>query len=265
MLFLSERRKVLHIEAPLKRTLSPMHEADGKKITSGTRKWADHNVNLIDGCAHDCKYCYAKKMAIRFGRKTEATWKDMRVRQHDVDKGYRKKVGRVMFPTSHDIVPAEPCFSACMTVLEKLLKSGNDVLVTTKPHLEVVKHICDTFTKYKGQIQFRFTITSMDDEKLAEWEAGAPKFQERYDSLKCAFDARYRTSISIEPCLEPDPRNLVETLRPFVTESIWLGSMNYSGDHAFNSKETLVKWMGWFGGASLVRFKDSVEKKLCSI
>jgi DNA repair photolyase len=240
-----------------------MHKVDGKKITSGTKEWADHNVNLIDGCSHDCKYCYAKKMAIRFKRKTSATWKVMHVRQHDVDKGYRKKTGRFMFPTSHDIVPAEPFFTACMTVLEKLLRAGNDVLVTTKPHLKVVKYICNTFISFKSQIQFRFTITSMDDKKLAEWEPGAPKFQERFESMKLAFDAGYKTSISAEPCLEADPRELIKTLRPFVTESIWLGSMNYcGGGYEFTSRSNLRNWITWFSGDELVRFKDSIEKKL---
>lgn len=40
------------------------------KLTSGTKEWADTNVNIYSGCKHDCKYCYSKRMAIRFGRKT---------------------------------------------------------------------------------------------------------------------------------------------------------------------------------------------------
>ncbi|MCP3681324.1 MAG: hypothetical protein GY861_01415, partial [bacterium] len=27
---------------------------------SGTFEWAKYTVNFIDGCKHDCKYCYAK-------------------------------------------------------------------------------------------------------------------------------------------------------------------------------------------------------------
>jgi DNA repair photolyase len=42
--------------------------AKGREITSGTKEWADHNVNCIRGCSNDCRYCYAKIMAKRFGR-----------------------------------------------------------------------------------------------------------------------------------------------------------------------------------------------------
>ncbi|MHA1369295.1 MAG: radical SAM protein [Promethearchaeota archaeon] len=238
-----------------------MQIAQCKKITSGTKEWADSNVNLINGCMHDCRYCYAKKMAIRFKRKTASTWKVMEIRWHDVNKRYSKRKGRVMFPTSHDLVPNEPFFTASMTVLKKLLIAGNDVLVTTKPHLPVIKYICEKFANFKEQIQFRFTITSLDDARLSFWEPGAPKFAERFTSLELAFQKGFKTSISIEPCLDPDPRPLVMKLEPFVTESIWLGSINYCGEHEFNSKETILKWMEWFNGNSLIRFKDSVTNK----
>lgn len=48
---------------------------------TGTREWADHNVNCVSGCINDCRYCYAKVMAKRFGRATESTWKIMTVRK----------------------------------------------------------------------------------------------------------------------------------------------------------------------------------------
>ena len=34
------------------------------KPVSGTKEWADRNENCLDGCSHDCKYCYAKAMAV---------------------------------------------------------------------------------------------------------------------------------------------------------------------------------------------------------
>jgi len=37
---------------------------------TGTQEWAASNVNIQDGCEHDCLYCYAKIMAIRYKRAT---------------------------------------------------------------------------------------------------------------------------------------------------------------------------------------------------
>jgi len=123
-----------------------------------------------------------------------------------------------------------------LIVLKKLLQSGNDVLITTKPDFKCVKTICDKFLKYRDLIQFRFTITSLSDDLLKFWEPGAPTFEERFESLKYAFNQGYKTSISIEPFLDKNPFELVDKLKPYVTESIWIGKMNYLRS-SFNSKK----------------------------
>ncbi len=196
-----------------------------RKITQGTREWASSNVNLYSGCSNNCKYCYAKKMAIRFGRKTDENWSEMELNIDAVTKGYRKRNGRIMFPTSHDITTESLYY--CIIVLRKLLDAGNTVLVTTKPNLWCVYSILNQLEKYKTQIQFRFTITSISNYHLRFWEPKAPNFEERLQSLKIAYRMGFKTSISIEPFLDEDPNALILELYPFVSETIWIGKMNY--------------------------------------
>jgi len=196
-----------------------------RKITLGTKEWADSNVNCYMGCGNNCVYCYAKKMAVRFNRKTEDTWKIMIPNQKTINKGYNKRKGRIMFPTSHDITSES--LEGCLIILRKLFKAGNSVLITTKPKYECVKIICKKFYIYKDLIQFRFTITSKDNSILKFWEPNAPLFEERLKSLKYAFNKGYKTSISIEPFLDVNPYVLVDILLPYTTESIWIGKMNY--------------------------------------
>ena len=243
-----------------------------RKITLGTKEWADSNVNCFYGCSNDCRYCYAKKMAIRFKRKTSESWKFMVPNQKNIDKSYKKRKGRVMFPTSHDIT--EESLSGCFIVLKKLLRSGNDVLITTKPNFVCVSSICENFNKFKNLIQFRFTITSLSSILLKFWEPGAPSFEERLKSLKYAFKKGYKTSISIEPFLDENPLELVDKLKPYVTESIWIGKMNYlqssintQKDKVYyeqirliNTKENLSKIISKaeFHNKKLVRIKDSI-------
>jgi len=199
---------------------------NNRKVTRGTKEWSDYSANCINGCSNNCRYCYAKKMALRFKRKDEDTWKIMEIRPKDVNKKFRHRKGRFMFPTSHDITPDREVMEACFTMLEHILEPGNRVLITTKPHPKVIKELCRRFEKYKDQIQFRFTITSMNDKVLRFWEPNAPKFKNRLKSLKYAYDQGYETSISIEPMLE-EPFELIDKLSPFVTGSIWLGIMNH--------------------------------------
>lgn len=250
--------------------------AKQREITSGTREWADHNVNCIKGCSNNCRYCYAKMMAKRFGRCTEATWKDMVVNDKAVTARYGKYKGRVMFPSSHDIIDTPKVIEACFTVLTKLLKAGNETLITTKPNLSVVKKVIRQFQTFDEQIQFRFTITSMNDKSLSFWEPNAPTYEERLESLKYAYKKNFKTSVSIEPFLDYNPQDLVYALSPFVTESIWLGPMNYIHNHASpNGKGELYAGIRknyeiehlWDIYRSLVdfpliRFKDSMNNRL---
>jgi len=212
-----------------------MSKCDKNKITSGTKEWADTNVNCYFGCSNDCRYCYAKKMAIRFKRKTERNWKVMIPNEKVITKNFKKRQGRIMFPSSHDITPES--LNNCIIVLKRLLNAGNEVLITTKPNFSCIKKICDSFTEYKSLIQFRFTITSINHELLKFWEPNAPSYEERFESLKYAYNSGFKTSVSIEPFLEKNPIPLIKQLSPFVTESIWLGKMNYIRRNNFQGKK----------------------------
>ena len=76
------------------------------KKKSLNREWAEKYENLISGCSHDCKYCYAKSIAIHYKLNTPKNWKNEVIRNSDLlKKGFRKRNDLIMFPSSHDITP----------------------------------------------------------------------------------------------------------------------------------------------------------------
>ena len=193
---------------------------------SGTKEWSVASVNCVNGCRHECRYCFARYNAVdRFHRMTREEWAVMQVRDHDVKKKQKLHQGPVMFPTTHDITPE--VLEPCLTVLGNLLEAGNRVLIVSKPHIECVQAICKKFSDYKEQLLFRFTIGAYDYHILRYWEPGAPCYYERWASLYIAYEDGFRTSVSVEPML--DPANIEEhvvRLAPSVTDSIWLGKLN---------------------------------------
>ncbi len=195
--------------------------------SDSTMEWSVKTVNCCTGCSHDCRYCYAKGMAVRFKQVEAGDWKNQTIRWKDVNKNYGYTDGTVMFPSSHDITPHN--LYACLTVSGKLLKSGNKVLIVSKPHLECIRAICRSFKEYKDQILFRFTIGATNDDILSFWEPGAPSYDERLHSLIIAYSLGFKTSVSAEPMLDADHINdLVNGLLPFVTDALWIGTMNHS-------------------------------------
>lgn len=197
---------------------------NNNKILFGTKEWAPYNFNFMNGCSNDCSYCYAKEMAIRFKRKTSDSWKNEEVVSME-GKSFRKRDGRIMIPSSHDITPNN--IEIALDVIGKLLKNGNELLIVTKPNFSCVKRLVDQFVSYKSAIQMRFTIGSVSDDVLRLWEPGATSFCDRLKSLKYAYDHGYSTTISAEPLLDESPDALYDALHQYVTGSIWIGKMNF--------------------------------------
>lgn len=194
---------------------------------TGTGEWAVNNVNIAFGCRHDCRYCYARAIALRFQRiSTPRKWGSTycKVRMDEVSKRRRKLKGTVMFPSTHDITP--DILPECIEVLRKLVEAGNRVLIVSKPHGACIAAIRMRMYKYRKQMLFRFTIGACDNALLAYWEPGAPNFEERLATLRQTYRDGFATSVSIEPML--DSKNvleLIDRLEPFVTETIWIGKM----------------------------------------
>jgi hypothetical protein len=200
-----------------------------KKGVSGTREWSEHSINVSSGCANGCLYCYAKEAAIRYGRKTPADWTTELIKTAALQKGYSKRKGRIMLPTTHDITPAT--LRPVITVAVKLVQAGNEVLIVSKPDPDMIEELCGELTyvdNARQLVTFRFSIGSYLDETLRYWEPNAPCFVNRLATLVACFRDGWQTSVSMEPMLERRERmvELVHMLSPVVTDTIWLGKMN---------------------------------------
>jgi len=245
---------------------------------TGTKEWAETNINIQLGCEHNCRYCYARYDAVkRFRRCSAEGWANPVIDQAKVDREYRKFSGRVMFPSTHDITPRN--ISECMVVLRRLLDAGNDVLIVTKPHWKCVTLMCEMFKRFRRQITFRFTIGSTQNDVLRFWEPGAPNYNERLGCLIYAFHTGYSTSVSCEPFLGPFPQYTYEAVVKYLTDSFWLGKMrnfNQRVDLAGATESQKLRYVELLKTASLdqcviayyrmlkdrpyVKFKDSVRK-----
>ena len=199
----------------------------------GTTEWASHNFNICNGCSNDCLYCYAKSMAIRFKRNSAANWHSEQIITTQVTKEHKLYDGRIMFPSSHDITPNN--LGYVREVLENLLIKGNDILIVTKPNYHCITELCNSLKRYKDQITFRFSIGSANNDVLKFWEPNAPDLTHRYNSIKLASESEYRIGISIEPFLDNTVVDIIECLRWFVNDSIWIGKANQLRLHITNN------------------------------
>ncbi|MHA1353644.1 MAG: hypothetical protein ACTSR1_00530 [Candidatus Heimdallarchaeota archaeon] len=190
--------------------------------TTGTKEWAKYNINFSKGCTNNCKYCYAKRMAARFGWKE--CWSEMENKEDMANKGFKKKDGVIMSPSSHDIT--EINIELAIKVFKHILEPGNELLIVSKPKKEFIVKICNEIQKWKKQVLFRFTIGTLNDKIREFWEPGAPTIKDRIESLKFTFNNGWRTSVSIEPYLDENITKLINKIEKYVTDTLWIGPMN---------------------------------------
>jgi DNA repair photolyase len=245
---------------------------------TGTRQWAEKSINFQTGCEHNCLVCYAKEMSVRYGNSTKQNWEIERIREEDVNRKkckYNNKV--IMFPSSHDITPNN--INETIIVLKKIIEADNEVLIVSKPHYDCIKKICETFTDYKDKILFRFTIGSYNNDILKFWEPNAPSLNERMKSLKYAFNCGYNTSVSCEPMMDNRVDKVIDAVKPYVTETIWLGKVKSlwprlkrntdMNDELVKRAKQLEQWQSdanikllydKYKNDAMIRWKESIEK-----
>lgn len=249
------------------------------KHVFGTYEWAVINANFINGCSNNCKYCYSREMAIRFKRKTTENWKVEEVNYNQFTRKFKKVDGFVMFPSSHDITPSH--LPETVDFLRRIINAGNNVLIVSKPHFEVIETICNEFVDHKRNILFRFTIGSMDSEILKFWEPDAPDYNERKRCLKFAYENGFETSVSCEPMLDNNTSSLVSDLQKYVSDFFWIGKANFLNRrlrmNGFTDEETLdkaIELIDWQSDSNIkflyrrlkgnpkVKWKESIKKVL---
>lgn len=203
-----------------------MKKFDADRKGTGTAEWAEVNENICRGCPNDCLYCYAAANAKRFKQRDRENWHIEEFTKRSKMTSYPARDGVIMFPSAHDITPFN--VDEYIRVAKLILEKGNKLLIVSKPRIDCIAKLVGFLCEYTDQILFRFTIGSMSSRTTSFWEPGAPLPDERLKCLKLAAESGYKTSVSIEPMLAgvQGAENVVLMVKPYVTDTIWIGKMN---------------------------------------
>jgi hypothetical protein len=232
------------------------------------------------GCRNNCRYCPTRQRALEVHLKPtamlnwndrgEIDWRCMSVLEaHVTGSKITDLAGieRVIVPRGHDLFPEHlPVIKQVLKNILELDPPVKQLIVTSKPRSEVIADLMDFLEPWKERVLWRFAINSLDPEVSAYWEPGAPTPHERIKALKLAFERGFNTSVYIEPFLDYDPGDLINSIHDYVTHTISLGLMrvvlndqmyqrNYNYDHL---KDLYIR----YGGIKAMRFRHSYLNRL---
>jgi DNA repair photolyase len=189
-------------------------------MLTNTKQWAKYTINLFTGkCQNGCIYCYRNADIGRFKQSPEKG-----IKADFLYKDFRKRDELTMYPSSHDIRFED--IEQHIAFLKNFLRSGSPILIVTKADMVCSIMLCKALNQYKEQVEFRFTIGSLNNDITRFYEPNAPSLFSRLNSLIRAYNNGYKTSLSIEPMLDKYPERVIKDVLPFVTESIWIGKLN---------------------------------------
>lgn len=161
----------------------------------------DYSFNCYVGCAHGCRYCYARFMQ-RFHPHAEEWGRFVDVRVNAVQALARQlrrlEPGSVFTCSACDgWQPIEAHYRLTRECCRLLLGAGFGLNVLTKSKLV----LRDLDILNSPRVQIGVTITTPDEKWAAIWEPGASTVAERVEILRQAKAAGVRTAVMFGPLL----------------------------------------------------------------
>jgi len=161
----------------------------------------DYSFNCYTGCAHGCRYCYARFMQ-RFHPHAEewGEFVDVKVNAADVlaRRLRRLKPGEVFTCSACDgWQPVEQRYKLTRECCRLLLKAGFRLNILTKSRL--VLRDLDILTGH--DVRIGVTITTPDESWARIWEPGASSVSDRVEILRQAKSAGLETAVMFGPLL----------------------------------------------------------------
>jgi len=196
-----------------------VREIEAKSILSKSaiQDWA---LNAYVGCAHDCRYCYARFMKRFTGHQEPwGTFVDVKVNAPELlaREILRKKRGRVWVSGVCDAYqPLERRHQVTRRCLAILVEHGWPVTVQTKSPL-VLRDL--DLLRQATDVEVGFTVTTAHERIRRIFEPGAPPIARRIEALATLHAAGVPTFVMVAPLL-PGAEELAGLLRGRVDRAL---------------------------------------------
>ncbi len=186
----------------------------------------EYALNPYIGCAHECRYCYARFMKRFTGHKEKwGEFIDVKINAPDLlaKELKKKKAGRVWISGVCDpYQPLEKKYGLTRSCLEILVQHDWPVSIQTKSPLAL--RDVDLIKKLK-EAEIGYTITTADEEVKNFFEPKAPSIKSRLAALAKLNSMGIKTYAMIAPLL-PGAERLADQIKDKVNY-VYIDRLNY--------------------------------------
>ncbi len=190
--------RVTYVEAPCK---SVLNRVEGMPF-----KWS---INPYSGCAHACRYCYARAFYVRADRGSAADFDRVIYVKRNAPMVLRAELARrcwkrelvAVGAATDPYQPAEAKYQITRGILEALRDGRTPVsLITRSPlilrDIDVLREL-----DQRGGLEVHITIPTMNREVWRTFEPHTPSPKARMDTVRRLNEAGIRTGVFLAPIL----------------------------------------------------------------
>lgn len=195
--------------------------------TGRAAEYAHLAINIYNGCAHGCTYCYVPDVLHRDRgdfHKSPTVRDGLFAKLHKEARRYAGTDERVLLCFACD--PYQPVDREKQSTRDviKILR-GYDIpfQILTKGGMWAVPD----FDLYGPHDAFAATLTLLDTKESTEWEPNAPKPANRIRAIELAKQQGITTWVSLEPVIEPKVSLEIIRRTHHIVDHYKIGKMNY--------------------------------------
>lgn len=212
-----------------------LNKAKGRMFKSVGWTW-----NPIWGCTHNCKYCWARAFAERWGKSFEPQFREHFFNDSMPDDGSWIFVGSM-----GDIfcwgVPDEWLLKLFNYILE--CDADNRFLLQTKNPNRFLDF--DFATHYLTSIKNRVIVgTTLETTEETPWSKAQPTWI-RAMSLHYMKEQGYDTFLSLEPLADFNYETMIQWIKNIQPEAVEIGLENYSNYTTPPPQEKTIMLLSW--------------------
>lgn len=157
-------------------------------------------VNISNGCAHGCAYCYGRGYSQYPGERTVLVYRDTAARVAKELARKRRRPAAVYFcPSCDAFQPVDAVLEESYRTMRVLLESGVGVEFVTKG--AIPGRFLDLFSRHPGRVSAQIGLTTLDDPLRAALEPGAAPVNERLRSISRLKKAGISVSVRSDPLI----------------------------------------------------------------
>ncbi len=163
-------------------------------------------INITNGCAHRCLYCYARGFSSAPDKDTVIVYRNLKdILEHRLGKA-KVLPQWVSFSTASDpFQPLDEVLEVSYSVMDLLLKAGIGLSILTKGRIP--SEFISLFKDYNHKVRVRIGIVSLSKGYLSLFEPFAAPQEERLKNILALKKAGVDVSARLDPII------------PFVTDS----------------------------------------------